>query len=346
MTSGGDFSLGMIAPTLLAGVNVQANVQLQFEATGNTATRPVSPATPTIRYNTDFSQFEFWDGAVWDQLGGSSDVAALIARLAANTVGNGASMIGLLNQGAVSGQTVQNLANSDFIVKTNTSALFNGFALSTLPTGFLSVQTTTGNLSSLTLQGSLNQIVIANPTGSGGNPQFSIAPNPQFSGTSNALIPFGTTSQRPISPQDGMIRYNTTNAVFEFYSSFNGVWEQVATTTGLVNSVSGTPNRITSTGGINPVIDIAATYVGQTSLTTLGTIGTGTWQGSVIGATYGGTGVNNGSNTITLGGSVSTAGALTLSGSFPVVFNLTGSTNVTFLHQALLQLPQVRLLAL
>ena len=329
MTSGGDFSLGMIAPTLLSGANVQANVQLQFAATGNTATRPVSPATPTIRYNTDFSQFEFWDGTVWDQLGGSSDVAALIARLAANTVGNGASMIGLLNQGSVSGQTVQNLANADFIVKTNTSSLVNGFALSTLPTGFLAVQNTSGNLSSLTLLGSANQIVITNPTGTG-NPQFSIAPNPQFSGTSNALIPFGTTAQRPISPQDGMIRYNTTNAVFEFYSSFLGAWEQVATTTGLVNSVSGTLNRITSTGGINPVIDIAATYVGQTSLATLGTITTGTWNGSVITPAFGGTGINNGSNTITLGGAISTAGSLTLGGAFPAVFNFTGSTNVTF----------------
>lgn len=48
------------------------------------------------------------------------------------------------------------------------------------------------------------------------------------------------------------------------------------------NSVSGTANRITSTGGITPVIDIAATYVGQTSITTLGTITTGTWNATDI----------------------------------------------------------------
>lgn len=59
---------------------------------------------------------------------------------------------------------------------------------------------------------------------------------------------------------------------------------------GGVNSVSGTLNRITSTGGANPVIDIAATYVGQTSLTTLGTVTTGTWNATTIGAVYGGTG--------------------------------------------------------
>jgi hypothetical protein len=35
---------------------------------------------------------------------------------------------------------------------------------------------------------------------------------------------------------------------------------------------------------------IKSTYVGQSSITTLGTIGTGTWQGTVVGLTYGGTG--------------------------------------------------------
>lgn len=59
-----------------------------------------------------------------------------------------------------------------------------------------------------------------------------------------------------------------------------------------VTSVSGTANRITSTGGTTPVIDIAATYVGQTSITTLGTITTGTWNATVIGVVYGGTGLN------------------------------------------------------
>jgi len=43
-----------------------------------------------------------------------------------------------------------------------------------------------------------------------------------------------------------------------------------------VTSVSGTLNRITSTGGATPIIDISAAYIGQTSITTLGTITTGT----------------------------------------------------------------------
>lgn len=59
---------------------------------------------------------------------------------------------------------------------------------------------------------------------------------------------------------------------------------------GTVTSVSGTLNRISSTGGATPVIDIDAAYVGQTSITTLGTISTGTWSATDIAVDAGGTG--------------------------------------------------------
>ncbi len=50
---------------------------------------------------------------------------------------------------------------------------------------------------------------------------------------------------------------------------------------GTVTSVSGTSNRISVTDGTStPTLDIAATYLGQTSITTLGTITSGTWSGS------------------------------------------------------------------
>ncbi len=59
---------------------------------------------------------------------------------------------------------------------------------------------------------------------------------------------------------------------------------------GTVTSVSGTADRITSSGGATPVIDIAATYVGQASITTLGSIATGTWNATTIAINHGGTG--------------------------------------------------------
>lgn len=87
-----------------------------------------------------------------------------------------------------------------------------------------------------------------------------------------------------------------------------------------VLTIGGTADRITVT---SDAIDIASTYIGQTSITTLGVIGTGTWQADVINPTYGGTGVNNGSKTITLGGN------LTTSGNYNTTLTVTGSTNVT-----------------
>jgi len=54
-----------------------------------------------------------------------------------------------------------------------------------------------------------------------------------------------------------------------------------------VLDVGGTTDRITVDG---TSVDIASTYAGQTSITTLGTITTGTWQGDTIAPTSGGTG--------------------------------------------------------
>lgn len=59
---------------------------------------------------------------------------------------------------------------------------------------------------------------------------------------------------------------------------------------GVVQSISGVANRTTVSGTATvPIVDISATYVGQTSLTTLGTVVTGTWQATKVGLAYGGT---------------------------------------------------------
>lgn len=59
-----------------------------------------------------------------------------------------------------------------------------------------------------------------------------------------------------------------------------------------VQTITGTSNRITvdNTDPANPIVDIAATYVGQTSITTLGTISTGTWNATTVAVNKGGTG--------------------------------------------------------
>ena len=68
-------------------------------------------------------------------------------------------------------------------------------------------------------------------------------------------------------------------------------WETI--NPGTVTDVSGTANQINvATGTTTPVISIAATYAGQNSITTVGTIGTGVWNGTPVTVPFGGTGVN------------------------------------------------------
>lgn len=60
-------------------------------------------------------------------------------------------------------------------------------------------------------------------------------------------------------------------------------------TTGVLD-IGGTADRISIS---SDAIDIASTYVGQTSITTLGNITTGTWSGNVVATGYGGTGLSS-----------------------------------------------------
>lgn len=155
-------------------------------------------------------------------------------------------------------------------------------------------------------------------TSAGSVPSISTTlPNGLAMGTPASLT---LTNATGLIPSSGLAATGTPSNTT--YLRGDNSWQTISA--GGVTSVSGTANRISSTGGATPVIDIDAAYVGQASITTLGTITTGTWHGTVIGSTYGGTGVNNGASTITLAGSLTTVGA------FSSTFTMTNTTTVTF----------------
>jgi len=52
-------------------------------------------------------------------------------------------------------------------------------------------------------------------------------------GTTSVTIPSGSTLQRPASPQNGMMRYNTTDSEIEVY---NAGWAYLATTAPIILS--------------------------------------------------------------------------------------------------------------
>jgi len=120
---------------------------------------------------------------------------------------------------------------------------------------------------------------------------------------------------------DGAITIGTTTITFVQFSGAG----QITAGAGLTKSgntldVVGTADRITVN---NDSVDIASTYAGQSTITTLGTIGTGVWQGSVVAGQYGGTGVANTGKTITLGGNLTTDGA------HATTLTTTGTTSIT-----------------
>lgn len=92
--------------------------------------------------------------------------------------------------------------------------------------------------------------------------------------TTNNPITIGGASGTPLA----FAQFSSAGS----YTQGNGI-----SIAGGVISAVGTANRISVSG---TGIDIASTYVGQATITTLGLIGTGTWQGTAVGVAYGGTG--------------------------------------------------------
>ena len=90
---------------------------------------------------------------------------------------------------------------------------------------------------------------------------------------------------------NGSITLGTTALTFQ---QFSGAGQITAgdglTKSGNTINAVGTTNRISVDADS---IDISASYVGQSSITTLGTVSTGTWEATDVGVAHGGTGASD-----------------------------------------------------
>jgi len=188
-------------------------------------------------------------------------------------------------------------------------------------------------------------LTISNNDGVSGNPTFALADDLA------ALEAMGSTglvartaannyAQRTITPPaagisvsngDG-VSGNPTLALANDLAAVEGiagtgVAVRTASDTWTTRTITGAASRLSVSNGDgvagNPTLDIDAAYAGQASITTLGTVATGTWNGAVITGQYGGTGVANTGKTITLGGNLTTSGA------FATTFTVTADSNAT-----------------
>jgi len=98
------------------------------------------------------------------------------------------------------------------------------------------------------ITGTANEIDVADGTGAAGNPTIGLADNPVLPGTAGVVMPSGNTAARPLSPTNGLFRYNSQTATFEGY--VNNAWGAITVDAG-VSSVdaSGGTTGMSFTGG-------------------------------------------------------------------------------------------------
>jgi hypothetical protein len=166
-------------------------------------------------------------------------------------------------------------------------------------------------------------------------------------GTVTSVATAGLISGGTITSTGTITTSMSTNKLVGRGTAGLGIMEEITLGTGLslsgttLNSTGGTVTTVSvvtnqgvsgsvATATTTPAITLSlGALTGVTSLNGLivtantGVITTGTWNGSLITGTYGGTGVNNGASTITIGGNV------TFSGAFTTAFTITANTSVT-----------------
>lgn len=188
-------------------------------------------------------------------------------------------------------------AGTDY--SSGTSGLATGILKSTTTTGALTIavagdfptlnQNTTGSAASLTTGRTISIT---------GDLAYT---SPSFDGTGN-ITAAGTLA--------------TVNSNVGSFGSSTSIPSLTVNAKGLITAASG--NVVIAPAGTLTGTTLNATVV-TSSLTSVGTIATGVWQGTVVSPVYGGTGVSN-----------NVASTITISGSFGATFTLTGTTSVTF----------------
>ena len=184
----------------------------------------------------------------------------------AGTYNNGAGTITAGSNGAISVDGVTLVVNDRVLVKDQSTAAQNGFYK----------VTTVGS-------GSAAFVLTRTPDADAASELTAGAFTFTEEGTANADNGY-------VLSTNGAITLGTTGITFE---QFSGAGQISAgnglTKTGNTIDAVGTADKITVSAN---AITIASSYVGQNTITTLGTITTGVWNGTDIGVAHGGTGLS------------------------------------------------------
>ena len=292
-------------------ITIDGNTVSTTNSNGNLALAPNGTGSVTVpsgyEARAGFSSDSLVNKTYVDSVANGLDVKASVrvattANLSVN-YNNGAGTLTATSNGAISIDGVTLSLNDRVLVKNQSVAAQNGFYK----------VTTTGS-------GSAVFVLTRTPDADAASELTSGAFTFTEEGTSNADNGY-------VLSTNGSITLGTTSINFE---QFSGAGQISAgnglTKTGNTIDAVGTADKISVSAD---AITIASTYVGQTSITTLGTIATGVWNGTAIAATSGGTGLTSYSTgDIIRASGANTLAALSLGANGKILQS--NGTNVTY----------------
>ena len=185
----------------------------------------------------------------------------IIAKISGNTVApitiqSSGSGISVTNGNGVSGNPTIALTGLNSILST-----LSGTGLLAASGG--------SSLSAVTIAGTANQIAVTNGASS---PVIGIVSNPVIPGSASLTLPIGSISSRPSSPVNGMMRYNSDTNVLEGYIGGSWQTISTSLVAGVTSFSAGTtgftPN--TSSTGVVTLAGTLAVTNGGTGQTTSG----------------------------------------------------------------------------
>lgn len=327
-------SAGSLSPGAnINGVNFTGASPITVTAAANTLTTSTLNSTVVTSSLTSVGTIT---SGIWN---GTAITNANLANSAITVNGASVSLGGSVLTGTVNAVSV---ASANGFSGTSSGGTTPSLTISTTASGLLAgssgslvAATSTNVLSALGTQP--NHKFLGNNTGSTGAPSFvqpdytDITNTPLIQNTINGTVvtngvpvtvnptPSGVTSGSYTSANitvgaDGRVTA-ASNGGGAGVSTFNGRIGTVVPTSGdySYGQISGTPllqntiNGIVVANNVVVTVNPVSSYVGQTSITTLGTIATGTWQGAAIANAYlANSSITVNGASVSLGGSVLT----------------------------------------
>ena len=291
-------------------ITIDANTISTTNSNGNLVISPNGTGTVTVPSGYEgragFGDDSLVNKSYVDAVANGLDVKASVrVATTANLAGsynNGNGTITASSNGAISIDGVSLSVNDRVLVKDQTTQTQNGFYK----------VTTVGS-------GSAAFVLTRTPDADAASELTGGAFTFVEEGTANADNGFVLTT-------NGTPTHGTTNITFEQFSGAGQISAGAGLTkTGNTIDVVGTADKITVSAN---ALTIASTYVGQSSITTLGTITTGVWNGTAIAATSGGTGLTSiAKGSVLVANSANTLSALDGGGSNDGVLFYTASSD-------------------